>query len=104
MSRTYRKRKANSHFDKDLNPWEFERSTFRVVRRVLDKNSDEYKVLNAKYHKDGVGDGVPHRYTNLNFERSYRRIAKEQINKWKKNSSHEEVIPKFRRSIGWQYY
>lgn len=103
MSRTYRKRKTG--YDKDIYVWEdgdFYPYGFR--RKSIGKDHPEYKRLSAQYHKDGSGNGVPHVYTNLNWERKHRSQTKAEIQRWKDNPEHEVMAPLFRRSIGWTYW
>lgn len=109
MSRTYRLKNAHDYWHDDLAVWEWHVSKYGgqfLYRRNMQPHEQEYQKGKAKRHKDGRGHGVPHWYTNLYFERSFRRNAKSELKKFisKQNTEEDVILEKFRHGIGYQYY
>jgi len=103
MSRTYRRKDAWG-----FSSYEFEVNSFGFVqKKYLDKNSKEYIVKKAKYHKDSkiYGSSVPHWFVNLFCEKPLRQKTKHQIKKWMNNpNSSELIVQPYVRDAGWNYW
>jgi hypothetical protein len=102
MSRTYRRK--NEYWNFPFYDYTWDSGYLKKIR--LNLNSKEYKQKKARFHSDNyTGWCVPHWYVNMFFERTNRRKAKREIQKWMNNPENYEVLLKPHiKNAGWNYW
>lgn len=104
MSRTYRRKKDGWN----IPSYEYVCSpgTYVLIKKSLDKSSEEYKINKIKYHQDKERyfNSVPSWFVNLYCERKLRRESKKAIDRWIKNPEKDCLLPLYVKDAGWKYY
>ena len=110
MSRTFRRKNSQWNFQWHLQDTVWEKSKYGGIFQrdiLIEKHSKEYKKRWHNYHDDrnqNRQQGVPHWYTNLYFERSFRQQHKREIKKYLSCTDYEDMGPCFKHSIGYWWY
>jgi hypothetical protein len=106
MSRTIRRKNVTHVFNRYYCYDYILTNDNKVEKVYFKKDTKEFKKSWHRYFGDRklFSGGVPSKFVNIVRERPFRQKAKQEVQKYLKNTDYELLTPKFIHDAAWHYF